>query len=105
MNILYTALKHVIWRFGICNYFCEISKFRCFIKTLRNFAKSAFAQNLNISRNNLYYPNHVLFKMICSSLKSLKFFLEPLRSISRELIIKSRNQDILSISKVNRTLR
>ena len=37
------SLKHVIWRFRICNYFCEISKFRDFMNTLRNFAKSVFA--------------------------------------------------------------
>ena len=43
MNILYVALKHVIWRFRICNYFCEISKFLDFMNTLRNFAKSVFA--------------------------------------------------------------
>ena len=43
MNILYIVLKHVIRRFRICNYFCEISKFRDFMDTLRNFAKSAFA--------------------------------------------------------------
>ena len=41
--ILYMALKHVIWRFRICNYFCKISEFRDFINTLRNFAKSVFA--------------------------------------------------------------
>ena len=43
MNILYIVLKHLIWRFGICNYFCEISNFRNFMNTLRNFAKSDFA--------------------------------------------------------------
>ena len=43
MNILYIALKHVIWRLRICNYFLEISKFRNFTNTLRNFAKSVFA--------------------------------------------------------------
>ena len=36
----YKALKHVIWGFRICNYFCEISKFCDFMNTLRNFAKS-----------------------------------------------------------------
>ena len=43
MNILYIALKHVIWRFRICNYFREIFRFRDFMNTLRNFAKSNFA--------------------------------------------------------------
>ena len=66
MNILYIALMHVNWRFRICNYFCEISKFRDFRNTLRNFAKSVwliFPRNLNISRNkrNLQI---MCFKMI-----------------------------------------
>ena len=43
MNILYIILKHVVWRFRIYNYFREISKFRDFMNTLRNFAKSVFA--------------------------------------------------------------
>ena len=42
-NILSIALKHVIWRFRICNYFREVFKFRDFMNTLRNFAKSVFA--------------------------------------------------------------
>ena len=43
MNILYMALKDVIWRFRVCNYFCEISKFRDFMNALRDFAKSVLA--------------------------------------------------------------
>ena len=43
MNILYIALKHVIWRFWICIYFREICKVRDFMNTLRNFAKFLFA--------------------------------------------------------------
>ena len=43
MNILYITLKHVVWRFRIRNYFREIFKFRDFMNTLRNFAKSVFA--------------------------------------------------------------
>ena len=43
MNKLYIISKHVVWRFGICNYFREIFKFRDFMNTLRNFAKSVFA--------------------------------------------------------------
>ena len=39
MDILYIALKHVIWKFWICNYFCEILKFLDFMNTLRNFAE------------------------------------------------------------------
>ena len=43
MNVLYIILKHVIWRFRIYNYFREIFKFRDFMNTYRNFAKSVFA--------------------------------------------------------------
>ena len=43
MNVLYTILKHVVWRFRIYNYFREIFKFPDFMNTLRNFAKSVFA--------------------------------------------------------------
>ena len=42
MNILYIALKHVIWKFRIYNYFSELSQFRDSMNTLRNFAKSVF---------------------------------------------------------------
>ena len=42
MNILYMALKHVICRFRICNYFRETFRFRDFMNTLRNFAKPVF---------------------------------------------------------------
>ena len=44
INIFYIALKHVIWRFRICNYFRKMFKFCDFINTLRNFAKSVFAR-------------------------------------------------------------
>ena len=54
MNILDIALKHLIWRFEICNYFREISKFRDFMNTLRNFAKSVFA---HISAKFKYFEN------------------------------------------------
>ena len=43
MNISYMALKHVTWRFRICNYLLEIFKFRDFMNTLRNFPKFVFA--------------------------------------------------------------
>ena len=46
MNILHIALKQVIWRFRICNYFSEMFKFRDFMNTLRNFAKSVFVRIL-----------------------------------------------------------
>ena len=39
MNILYIALKHVIWRFRIC---CEISKFRDF---MNRFSSGAFVEH------------------------------------------------------------
>ena len=68
INILYIyiALKHVIWRFPISNYFSEIFKFRDFMNTLRNFSESVFA---HISAKFKYFskqfiltesPDHVL---------------------------------------------
>ena len=66
MNILYIALKHLIRRFRICNYFCEISKFRDFMNTLGNFEESVFA---HISEKFIHFakqfiltesPDHVL---------------------------------------------
>ena len=49
------ALKQVIWRFRICYYFREIFKFRDFMNTLRNLAKSVFAQFILTES-----PDHVL---------------------------------------------
>ena len=37
------ALRHVIWKFRMCNYVHEIFRFRDFMDTLRNFSKSIFA--------------------------------------------------------------
>ena len=53
MNMLNIIQKHVVWRFQMYNYFCEIFKFRDFINTLRNFAKSVlliFSRNLRLPR-------------------------------------------------------
>ena len=57
MNIIYIALKHVICKFRICNYLCEISKFRDFMNTLRNFAKSVVAY---ISAKFKYFAKQVI---------------------------------------------
>ena len=59
MNILYIDLKHVIWRFRICNYFGKISKVRDFKNTLRNFANSVFA---HISEKFKYFVKHIIVK-------------------------------------------
>ena len=62
MNILYISS----WGFRICNYFREIFKFRDFMNTLINFAKSVFA---HIFAKFIYFakqfistesPDHVL---------------------------------------------
>ena len=77
MNILYIALKHVIWRFRTCNYFREIFRFRDFMDTLRNFAKSVFAHistKFNYSAKQLMLtesPDHI-YKMIYNMFIFLK---------------------------------
>ena len=52
MNILHIILKHVVWRFRICNYFRKIFKFG------ENMSKTDFAKFLKVfikSRNlNIY---------------------------------------------------
>ena len=66
MKILYIISKHVVWRFLIHNYFREIFKFRDFMNTLRNFAKSLsahiFAKFEYFAKVILYSksPDHVL---------------------------------------------
>ena len=66
INISYIALDHLIWRFRICNYFCEISKCRNFMNTLINLVKSVSS---HISAKLTYFakkiiltgsPDHVL---------------------------------------------
>ena len=74
-------LTHVIWRFWICNYFCEISKFRDSMNTESNFEKSVFAHNAT---------------SYCGAIAE---------SFRKNLLIKSRNQYILSISKMKWTLQ
>ena len=66
MNMLYINLKQVVWRYRIYNYFREIVKFRDFMNTLRNFAKSIFAHIFakfeNFAKVIIYSksPDHVL---------------------------------------------
>ena len=92
MNMLYIILKHVVWRFRIYNYFREIFKFRDFMNTLRNFAKSVlahiFAKLEYLKVINYIFqisrPRASKWYITCSYFKSLKFFrtavLESLRS-------------------------
>ena len=66
MKILYIILKHVVWRFRAYNFFREIFKFRNFMNTLRNFAKSFFAHIFAkfeyLAKVSIYSksPDHVL---------------------------------------------
>ena len=66
INILYIALKHVIWRFRICDYFREMFKLHDLLNTLRNFVKSVFARIFAkfkyLSKPFILteYPDHVL---------------------------------------------
>ena len=64
VNVLYTILKHVVWRFRICNYFREIFKFReiCFRSYFREiwiFRESNYI--FEISR-----PRSLKWFIICS---------------------------------------
>ena len=54
----------MIWGFRICNYFCEISKFRDFMSTLRNFAKSVSA---DISAKFKYFAKQFILKERCNA--------------------------------------
>ena len=66
MNILYIILKHVVWRFRIYNYFCEVFKFR------ENMSKNRFREiSLSVHKIAKFeyfakviiywkYPDHVL---------------------------------------------
>ena len=60
MNILYIILKHVVWRFGIYNYFRENmskNRFREISLSVRKIAKfEYFAKVVIYSRS----PDHVL---------------------------------------------
>ena len=96
---IYIALKHVIWRFWICNYFREIFKFRDSMNTLRNFAEFVllvFSRNIisreKIDINGISRSRALKWCIICSYFKSLKFFRtpipEPLGVISRKFAHK-----------------
>ena len=65
---LYTALKHVIWRFRICNYFGEIFKFRDFMNSLRNSVKFFFSHILE----GLKFREKKLYCGVISTSRALK---------------------------------
>ena len=63
MNILYIILKHVVWRFRIYNYFCEIFKFR------ENMSKNRFREiSLSVHKiyNTLIFLKFEIFSKSCS---------------------------------------
>ena len=80
----------------------SINRFREIPKSVHRIAKFRyFAKVITYSK----FPYHVLQGY--SYFKSLTFFseaiAEPLRSISRKLLLKSRNQNIFPIFKINLT--
>ena len=87
MNMLYIILKHVVWRFRICNYFREIFKFR------ENISKNRFRENF------LVFIKKGLVLMINRKqdaeihLKSIFFWKSLFRLILRTLRIKKTNQE------------
>ena len=63
-NFKLLKYEHIIYsfeesdlEFRLYNYFCEISKFRDFMNTLRNFTKSVFA---HISEKFKYFAKHFI---------------------------------------------
>ena len=70
MKILYIILKHVLWRFRMYIYFREIFKFRNFMNTLRNFAKSVFA---HIFAKSVFAHIFTKFEYLTSQGLSLTF--------------------------------
>ena len=105
MNILCIALKHLIWRFWICNYFREhCKKFReiCFWSYFVKFkylAKKIYIKWISRSRD-------LKWCIICSYFKYLEFFGHPFwshwESFRKNLLMKSRNQNIFEKFKLNR---
>ena len=112
VNILNVPLKHIIWRFRICNYFREMFKFSDFMNTLRNFPESVllvFLQNLHTLRNNLYQRNLQITCLYVHILKVWNFFEQPFWSlcgvISLKLLINSRHQNIFLKFNLKRNLQ
>ena len=60
--VYYIVLKHVTWRFRICNYFREMLKLRDFMDTLRNFTKFVFA---HIFAKFKYFAKLFILKTTC----------------------------------------
>ena len=57
MNMLYSILKHVVWRFRIYNYFREIFKFREILKVCHKIAKFEYFAKVIVYSES---PDHVL---------------------------------------------
>ena len=80
-HIIYVYLKHVTWRFQICNYF------RDFMNTLTNFAKSfllIFSQNLRaiLCKSHLTCDSRVFRISSCFNQLKTKVILEYGRNFS-----------------------
>ena len=81
MNILYIALKHVIWGLWICNYFREIFRFRDFMntKTFHEICAHTFPKFKYFAKQFILTesPDHVIitYNMITIYYTSSKFLL------------------------------
>ena len=107
-----------IWTYYISSWSTWSGDFEYIITFAKIWAKTDFAKFLEVfikSRNLKFRESNYTFEIsrpralkwyiTCSYFKSLKFFEQPFRShcgaISRKLLIKSRNQNIFPIFKIN----
>ena len=77
MNILYIALKHVIWRFRIC--IIQISRFYEHFNKFREICFCSYFCEIQIFRETIYINGisrscALKWYIICSYFKSLRFF-------------------------------
>ena len=66
MNILYIDLKHGIRRFRICNYFCEILKFRNFMNALMILRNLLLSDQTRPQDKADSFSTSLLRTMVCS---------------------------------------
>ena len=97
-GMLYTILKHVIRWVRECKLFCEILLFHENIGFTKFIEASLKLQNLNVLR----YKSYILIYNISEIFQTLKNGLNL--TFLQKLPSKLRHQNIVLMSKLNRTL-